>query len=655
MKFGEITKFITGVAVPVFALRTDESVGVGEFLDIVKLGLWCKKAGLDMIQILPVNDTGDDTSPYNALSAFALHPIYIRLQEVNGWEEFKDEIAAEKDVLQGYKKIEYKKVMAFKYVILRRIYNNNKFSIKSDPGLINWINDNSSWAKTYCVYKVLKDINEKRSWHEWTYLHDPTHEDINNYWNQNQDEVMFYAWIQYILETQLKKTSETLEDMGLRIKGDIPILINEDSAEVWGNRNYFDPSMRAGAPPDMFSEEGQYWGFPCFKWDVLEADNYSWWRNRLSQASKFYHAYRIDHVLGFFRIWQVAEKETTGTLGIFNPANTIKKEDIKRNVALDDDSVRLLAGQLYTEGTIRQYFGQDADYVFGKYFMSRGNGRFALQDSVTAESLILKLNESDNIKHSLLALYRNKTFIEVSEGNYQPSWFWYRGAYYNSLPEGQRNRIADLIKQNKDSQEELWRVTGLKLLKMMCNTTDMLVCAEDLGAVPRCVPDVLKELKILSLRVERWCREWEKDGQPFINVSEYPRLSVCSPAVHDTSTLRGWWEELSWDKNVYYNNVLKLQGLAPNYLSSELSAAIIRKNLSSNSIIAIFMLQDFLGLYYNLRSDYPNEERVNVPGTLNDENWTYRMKHTIESLIAYDEYNNYVKSLISQRASRPLN
>ncbi|KWT90158.1 4-alpha-glucanotransferase [Candidatus Magnetominusculus xianensis] len=653
MKFGGITRFLTGVAIPVFSIRTEEGCGVGEFLDLIKMGSWCQKSGVDVIQILPVNDTGADSSPYNAISAFALHPIYVRLMELTASvkvfkEEYKEEINAATLRFNALELVDYQAVRQFKEQMLKKIYEDNIDSIKKDKTIKTWL-DSNQWVKHYAVYRCLKDINNQNWWKAWSTLKDPKAGEIDAYWDDQQDDVMFYAWVQFELEKQLKKAAQALEFKGLRLKGDIPIMINEDSADVWAQRKYFDLSMRAGAPPDMFSESGQNWGFPCYNWEVLEKEDYQWWRQRLKQASKFYHAYRIDHVLGFFRIWGIPEKEKTGILGYFAPAVQIKKADLIK-YGFDEERIKTFVHPVFTRSYVTSLFGNASEGVINKYFETTATGHLAFISAIEGERAIAALPEDHSVRDKLTGLYHNRILLDAGSG-YLPTWYYYRTMTFNNMNDDERRRIRELVEASNTAQEDLWRINGKKLLSMMCETTDMLVCAEDLGAIPKCVPGVLEELKILGLKVERWARDYDKHNSPYIDTYHYPRLSVCSPSVHDTSTLRGWWEEANWDRNQYYYTI-GMHGECPKYLTTELAEKIIWRSLNAGSTLTILLFQDLLSLYYNLRTKDHEQERVNVPGTVTPKNWAYRMKDNMDKMINYDEYNSYLSRLIEERRRR---
>ncbi len=653
MEFGEINHFLTGVVVPVFSLRTEDSCGIGEFHDLLKLGNWCKKTGIDLIQILPVNDTGAHTSPYSAQSAFALNPVYIRLQAIKGMDKFNDEIENVKSELEKEDRVDYDKISDFKRSILSKYYLLYKDEIKKDKEFLSWITKNL-WLKNYTVYCALKDTNNHLSWKDWEHMRDPMPSKIDKYWKEKKDEVLFYSWIQYQLENQLRSVSLKLQEQGLKLKGDIPILINEDSADIWAERHYFDLTVTVGAPPDMFAKKGQNWGFPYYNWFEHEKDDYRWWRDRLKQASKFYHTYRIDHVLGFFRIWQFPDTEEVSILGHFNPSVPIEKSELE-DAGFNDDKIKTFISPQFMKSQLMEFFGEDAERLINKYFQSfqRENDVLVFSKNISGEKSIKSLKEDENIRNKLLNLHWDRVLIPLDDNNenFLPAWFFYKTSTFNSLPEDERMRLKEIIDKNWASQDDLWRENGLKMLRMMCDTTDMLVCAEDLGAVPACVPETLNELGILGIKIERWHRDYQKESEPYYDPKDYPRLSVCSPSLHDSSTLRGWWEEKDWDRRQYFS-LLNMHEECPDHLTTEVCERIIKRNLGANSMLSVFLLQDILSLYYTLRTEHSDEERINVPGTHSPKNWSYRMKMTIEDLMKYDEYNNYLRGLIDERRNR---
>jgi 4-alpha-glucanotransferase len=654
MKFGTLGHFLSGVSLPVSSIRTGRSCGIGEFLDLVSLAEWCANVGLEVIQILPVNDTGFQTSPYSALSAFALHPIYIRLDELKGSEEFLKEIQGFRETYEKQERVAFKEVLLFKLDILERIFNSRADEIAADKDLRKWTKDNP-WIKAYCAYHILKTSNEQRHWKEWKILNYPGPGEIDAYWGGNSREVLQHSWVQFELEKQFRQAACEMERLGIFLKGDIPILLTEDSADVWANRQYFIFSKRAGAPPDMFTEDGQNWGFPIYDWKAMEQDDFSFWRNRLKQAAKFYHIYRIDHVLGFFRIFCIPDKDRSGRLGFYHPFENITRSQLN-DAGYHDGRVRWLSVPHIFGGEINIAVGEKSHKIRDLYLNRIGDENlFNFKPDFESELKILSLDENDLVKNQLLDWYHDRTLIEVAPCEYQKKWNYARTRAFESLTAAEKSALEALFNENDKKSEQLWERQGRKLLSMMKETTDMLMCAEDLGVVPKCVPRVLNDLGILSLKIERWVKKYEDPQTPYIPGSEYPLLSVCTPSVHDTSTIREWWEnECSEMEREKYFKMLNLDMPCPREYIPGIADAIIRKNLDSNSILAVFQIQDLLSLTEELRMFYSQDERINIPGTISPENWSYRMNLPIEKLKSLQKLNNQLANLCTARKKRKL-
>lgn len=654
MRYGDISSFQSGVAVPLFSLRSKSDIGIGEFLDLIPFASWCKLCDFNIIQLLPVNDTGAEASPYSARSAFALNPVFINIQSVQGSSGFEDEIDKGKREFDKQERIDYYKISTWKREILRKIFDKNYEFIKKDKNLSKWL-DTNKWAKPYCVYCTLKAQNGESSWKDWKKFRDVSESDIDKIWSKNLKDMLYQAWMQYIAETQFAAAVNEATKLGIRIKGDIPILINEDSADVWSNRNFFSLSDRAGAPPDMFSYSGQNWGFPTYRWDVIEKDGFRWWKDRLAQASKFYHAYRIDHVLGFFRIWSIPEREVTGILGRFNPSIPLSWDALSA-AGFCRETLEYLRRPNYSVNQLREFFKDETENAVSVYFESLPNEptRFVLKPEFYSESAITSLDEEQPVKDSLLKVYWNRIFIPAGDENtFYPFWYWYNQPVLATLPQNEQEKLKELIHQNEATQETLWEANATKLLSILAKETDMLVCAEDLGAVPKCVPVVLNSLNILSLRIERWARNWDAPYSPYYSMDEYPRLSVCTTSCHDTSSLRGLWEEGDFDKDLYWAHAQQT-GLAPDKLTPPVARNILAHVFSSNSLFCILPIQDYFALSSALTEGPASAERVNVPGTVGGANWTYRMPAAVEDLPTFTSLNSEIRKLVDVRKRRPM-
>lgn len=654
MRYGDISYFQSGVAVPLFSLYSKQSIGIGEFLDLIPFARWAKFCDFNIIQLLPVNDTGAESSPYSARSAFALNPVFINVQTVEGSADVEDEIRTAKHEFDKLGKIDYYHISSWKRFVLRKIFDNRYSELKKDKLLQRWIDDNP-WSKPYCVYCTLKAMNGEASWKDWPEFRDPSAKDIEKLWEKFEKDNLFQAWMQFEAEKQFSAVIEEISKMGLRLKGDIPILINEDSADVWADRRYFSLDDRAGAPPDMFSYSGQNWGFPTYRWDVIEKDDFAWWRSRLAQASKFYHAYRIDHVLGFFRIWSIPQQEVTGILGYFNPCVPLTWEKLS-SAGFIRETLEYLRRPNYGYDQLREFLGNDTDRLAPVCFtqLEGHPDRLVLKPEYSSEKAILGMNEPQEVKDKLLKVYWNRVFVPSGDENtFYPYWYWYNAPVLFTLPDYEQEKLRNLIKENENSQNDLWDANATKLLTVLSQETDMLVCAEDLGAVPPCVPSVLHKLNILSLRIERWARNWNAPYSPYYEMGEYPRMSVCATSCHDSSTLRGLWYEKDFDRDLYWSHA-HLPGNAPEEITPSVVRQILTHVYSANSLFCILPLQDYLALSASLSKGSPESERVNVPGTVGGTNWCYRMPCSVDELMDYTSLSSDIRMLVDVRKRRPM-
>ena len=654
MRYGDISYFQSGVAVPLFSLYSKQSIGIGEYLDLIPFARWAQFCEFNIIQLLPVNDTGSESSPYSARSAFALNPVFINVQSVEGSSEFEGEIQKAKSDFDAFGKIDYYNISSWKRFVLRKIFDNRYSDLKKDKGLQAWIEENS-WAKPYCVYCTLKAKNGESSWKDWPEYRDPSAKDIEKLWKKFEKDNLFQAWMQFEAEKQFGTAVAEVSKMGVRLKGDIPILINEDSADVWADRKYFSLDDRAGAPPDMFSYSGQNWGFPTYRWDVIEKDDFVWWRRRLAQASKFYHAYRIDHVLGFFRIWSIPQREVTGILGYFNPCVPLTWEKLS-SAGFMRETLEYLRRPNYGIDQLREFLGADADRLAAECFtqLEGHPDRFIFKPEYSSEKAILAMFESQEVKDRLLKVYWNRVFVPSGDENtFYPYWYWYNAPVLFTLPDYEQEKLRNLIRENENSQNGLWDANATKLLTVLSQETDMLVCAEDLGAVPPCVPSVLHKLNILSLRIERWARNWNAPYSPYYEMDEYPRMSVCATSCHDSSTLRGLWQEKDFDRDLYWSHA-HLSGKAPEELTPSVVRQILTHVYTANSLFCILPVQDYLALSASLSKGTPESERVNVPGTVGGANWCYRMPCSVDELMDYSSLSSDIRMLVDVRKRRPM-
>lgn len=645
MKYSIKKKYVTGVAIPISTLRTETSCGIGEFSDLKKFGEWCHIVGLDLIQLLPVNDTGYQSSPYSALSAFALHPIYIRISELD--ETTGKECKEIHDKWNDKKSIDFNGILKDKLDLLRKIYKENMPSISKSKKITEWEKQNN-WVKSYALFSHIKAENENKNWEEWTEHRDIDDQKIAELYAQYKDDMRFYSWIQYNLEKQLSDASRYLEKMGINLKGDLPILMNTDSCDVWQSREIFDLDHRAGAPPDMFSADGQNWGFPTYNWKAMENDDYNWWKSRLKQAAKFYHAYRIDHVLGFFRIWSIPSKYSSGSMGYYRPNEFLTLKDLQE-LGFSDERIKWLTEPHIPGHELRYVLDLESNEVIKCLLKQIENeDLYLFKDNIKSVDQIRDCKSiSDEAIEKMIKFFQNVSILKIEDDSYIPSWYYHDTRAFHTLSDHEKHMLGEMLKSKGKKSMELWKNQGLKLLKFMKESEDMLVCAEDLGAVPHCVPEVLEELGILGLHVTRWAKKYGEPGEPYIKPSEYKYLSVSTPAVHDSSTVRQWLGEVaSVDDLSYALNI-------DDPLKKEPTPSEVKKLykalLETSSKIAMFQFQDLLAIDKDLARVDLHSERINIPGTVGENNWSYRVDFKIEELINNSKYNTELKNLLATR------
>lgn len=292
-----------GVAIPVFSLRSTSSFGIGEFNDLKPLIDWAAGNGMSVIQILPVNDTTrrgkwTDSYPYSPVSSFALHPMYINLNDV-GIKADKDFIA-QREAVNALPELDYPLIATKKKTLLRKAFDANGEKDMASPAFAKFCKQNSFWLDEYSEFCSKRDRNKKE----------------------------YYMWIQYHLDKQFGKVADYARSKGIALKGDLPIGVSQDSAEAYWHPELFNLDSSAGAPPDFFSADGQNWGFPTYNWEEMSKNDYAWWKARLRKMSRYFDAFRIDHILGFFRIWEIPATEKSGMKGHFNPTIPYSREEI---------------------------------------------------------------------------------------------------------------------------------------------------------------------------------------------------------------------------------------------------------------------------------------------------------------------------------------
>jgi 4-alpha-glucanotransferase len=563
-------------------------------------------------------------------------------------------IASLRSAAEPLERMVYKKVLDGKLSILFELFRLSKAAITDSQELSDWMKSNP-WVREYAVFRTLKGLHNSEGWQNWRSEYRYGNADVvSRIWKDAAlgENALFHAWVQWRLEAQFREVTEYLEKLGIMLKGDIPIMMNEDSADVWAHGSVFHLEQRAGAPPDGAAAMGQNWGFPIYNWDYLASHDYSWWRERLRQADKFYHAYRIDHVLGFFRIWTIGRHHQEGLLGYFNPSIYISRNDL-HGIGFDDGRIRWLAEPHVHGSRLHELFGMRSIEIIGRCFNRIGNeDLYLFKPEIRGERSLNDIPLIDQERQHLLDMYRNRALLSVDDGMFVPTWHFRSCDRFQQLGEGERWAFEELVARRARESEELWQRHGEKLLKFMLDTVPMLTCAEDLGAIPDCVPSTLANLGILGLKIPRWARLWNQNGQPYIRLEDYPFLSVCAPSVHDTSTLREWWER-EHDKWGFWA-AMQFPGSCPESYSADTAKMVVSRLMGAGSALCLFQIQDFFAIEGKYRVADASQERINVPGTVQTSNWSYRIPMNIEKMIDDGNFSATVKSLSEERRNRQL-
>ncbi|MDO5655801.1 MAG: 4-alpha-glucanotransferase [Flavobacteriaceae bacterium] len=636
----------SGVAVPVFSLRSEKGLGVGEFLDLIDFGKWAKNAGFSMIQILPIHDTTakfdwTDSYPYAAISVYALHPMYLRLSDLKDLSTSEIQLIASKsNELNQHAQVDYEEVNQFKNDFLQKYFNKNFEKISKNKSFLHFLDENSAWVKPYAAFSVLRDSNKTADFTQWKTNSKSSAAVLNRLFKSNSKQyknVLFYVFVQWQLHEQLSKTVDALHDLKLTLKGDLPIGIYRHSADAWWNPELFHMDQQAGAPPDDFAVLGQNWEFPTYNWDKMKEDDFGWWKSRFQFMSRYFDAFRIDHILGFFRIWQIPMTATQGILGRFEPALPVTWNELhNRGIHLDLD--RLTQPYIHYD-LLFQYFGSDTENVILAYFEKKNDaGEYKFKSEYDSQRKIQNILGTDHaFTARLLELAANVLFIkeEGEEILLHPRFAQYNTNNYKWLGKNEQDKLYALyLDYFYHRQEEFWRQKGLEKLPALKQATNMLTCGEDLGMVPKVVPMVMNDLAILSLQVQRMPSD---EKLKYSHPKHAPYLSVVSPSSHDTSTLRQWWKENSDDTQYYFNQIMGIYGQAPYELHPDLQAQIIDQHLYSPAMLSVIPLQEFLGMSQEFRNSNEDIERINIPAVF-PHYWRYRMHVNISELANNDEF-----------------
>ena len=636
LRLCEDTWRAAGVVIPVFSLRSEHSYGVGDFGDLRRFVDWAVATGMKVIQVLPVNDTTihhqwSESCPYNIVSAFALHPHYVDL-EAAGTLRSKDHMTQflrRRQELNALQDSDYESVDRVKNEYLRELFKEQGDKVMASEDFKAFVHENEEWLKPYALWQMgnekLEDNEEMKEWH-----------------------FSFIYYVQYLLHTQLKAAADYAREKGVVLKGDLPIGVYRDSVEIQEHPELFYLDSLAGAPPDIFSQQGHNWGFPTYRWGK---ELVAWFQQRMKHMEQYFDALRIDHILGFFRIWEIPADSISGLLGHFSPALPLTVDEIEY-FGLP------FRKELYTHPFINdrlldRLFGVHAQYVREHFLVSKAYNFYDLKDEFATQRKVADYfadRRDENslwIRDGLMRLISDVLFVEDPRQTdmYHPRIGVLSEPVFEVLSAEEKDAFVRLYNNYFYQRHSFfWGQQALKRLPAVMKNSRMLVCAEDLGMLPDCVEPVLDQLRILTLEIQQMPKQ---QGFEYTHLESNPIRSVCTISTHDMPSLRQWWQENPERRQRYYVTMLQKEGRAPEQLPAHLAEEIIARHLYCPSMFCMLSLQDWLAMDGELRSKHPQNERINVPSDPFNR-WQYRMHLTIEQLLAATKYNNKVRTMITR-------
>jgi 4-alpha-glucanotransferase len=559
-----------GVAVPLFSVRSKKSIGIGEIPDIKTIVKWCELTGNTILQLLPLNDTGFDFAPYNSVSSFALDPMYLSIQalkEVN-LAPFKKDIRELRTKFQHTNdKVDYA-IKQSKVDLLWRIYRRSY--LNGLKRFERFVEENNYWLKDYAMYKVIKFINGNDSWEDWqeTFKNRDA-EVIEKFEKDNIDKLQFHYWMQWQLFEQMNGVKKYAGERGIYIMGDIPFLVSRDSCDVWANKHYFDLKLLSGAPPDMYFSTGQRWGMPPYNREEIEKDNFKYFNDKLKYAENFYDMFRIDHFVGFFRVWTIEESEpieTGGLNGKYSPASE----------HLWEDTGRKLLDSMVAESNLLPC-AEDLGTV------PECSGRVLWEYGVPGMDVQRWIKDTNDFIPKEKFRWLTAATVSTHDSSSLVEWWYNEAGTIDGL-------LFERLLREKDFNDEKFALIKNNLFDLENSHYNRLLWKTD----------TTKEifLEVIGLPIEQ-C--WD--------------LVVL-------------YDESFGEKDKFLNRIFDTPEEAEMFLpEGKVTTGFIKRILefvcSTDSIFSIQLLQEYLSLDENfLRKIEEKSFRINFPGVVNDENWT---------------------------------
>lgn len=645
-----------GIVLPVFAIRSGHSCGIGEFTDLITFIDFCRAAGFQLLQLLPVNDTSINDScescPYSVVSSFALHPQYLNIDGVGTMpNELRNEYEKEQDRLNRLKKIDMEEVMRVKQHFIRELFKLHRDQILLSAEFTKWFQKHQDWLMPYALFRFFTFINDTAQFDQWGIRSKFSKNDVTTLVDPNSfhfDHLAITYFTQYHLHKQLKAATNHAEKNGVILKGDLPIGVSRYCTDTWVNPHLFRMHMQMGAPPDTFSDHGQNWLFPSYNWTAMRAANYKWWHTRLSHMAQYFHACRVDHILHYFRTWEIPECSRTGMPGRFFPSHAISRQELECLGLWDIDRY---SRPYVHDGLLQKLFHDEWWKIKERFFeplYDRLQFKHMYNTEVKVEHALTlpsdapeherKFNE--DVMKKLLDLFSNMCLLQDEDNKdlFHPRFMMQTTSSHAELPFENWKRVLYNLQEDyiHRRQKGLWKDNGLERLSMLKAASDMLVCCEDLEPIPEFVTPVMTETNVLSLALQRTPREDADFGIP----SKYKYDCVAMTSLHNTTTFRGWWEKLSDDMRMrYWVQVMQRDAkqVPPKECTPELVEWAVTDHLRCPAIWVIFPMQDLLGMHNELRlKDAPTEQ---ISDPLNPSHiWNFRLHIDLDTIMMNKQF-----------------
>ncbi|MDD6393916.1 MAG: 4-alpha-glucanotransferase [Prevotella sp.] len=647
----------SGVSVPLFSLRTKDSFGIGDMGDLLKTIDWCSMCGIRVIQLLPINDTGNsagwnETNPYNSISAFAINPIYFDASELipeNSME--RTEFNRRRMELEAYRHCDYKAVGNVKQIYIDYLFNKNGKREMSTDDYKEFSNNNAFWLNAYAIFKAMSKRHGTSDFRKWEVAANYEMGKLEKLLDDDSEmrkETEKVKYIQYRLNRQLAKASSYARKKGISLMCDMQTGFRLDSVEVWQHPDIFDMTMRMGIPPYDGDRNGQNWRFPiyirCSEWE-------EWMRNRIKYLERYFDVMRIDHIAALFALWAIPQNNFTPVLGHFIPSLPLSAEEIT-GYGLTFRK-ELMTKPFVNDEEIERGFGIHADYVKEVFLNKLPYNMYGLKTEYDCQEKIENMfrdKQDENsiwIRDGLKRICTNVLFIEDEKyrNMYHPRVYGYNQPLFAVLSSNDRDAYMRIYNNYYgDRHQYLWKNNGEHTLLNILEDSKMLVCAEDMGYRPHGMDEVIEKLRILSTEVQTLPKN---DYYEFGHTEAYPYRSIATTGTHDMPSLRVWWEEDKARVQRYYATRLHKEGIAPKSLPPRLAEEIIARHMYSPSMLCMICMQDWLAMDSILREDNVQCERINNPNDCFNK-WDYRMGTTIDALLSSGTFNGKIKEMVAR-------